>query len=189
MTEYVFGYGSLLSPESAARTLGRPVIAGRSDIVLLDGYRRVWGYATAVRFHEDPPCTVTPAVFLDLRPEPAATCNGLLIAVSSDELALLDRRERGYSRLDVTGAIAGGAPGTVYAYRATDGFRSEDHGTAQVVISERYLRSVERALSHWGPDVRATFDRTTKPPQFPLRDGPYSFAHPDQERAASRGGE
>lgn len=86
---YVFGYGSLICPES--RSVTNPNLIKREALpVVIQDVERVWsartssGYtAMGVRFRE------------------GAECTGVLIEVKKDELADLDQREAAYNRLPI----------------------------------------------------------------------------------------
>ncbi len=189
MPDYIFGYGSLLNPSSAARTMQRQLHESELRLVMLDGYRRTWGYVTDTHFVGDPDGTTTPTVFLDVAEDAATGCNGLLLALSADELDRMDRRERGYRRVEVTGNLRESIDGRAWIYMADQGFQPADRPGQQLIIATRYVGIVEEALQLWGAQARSVYEDSTDPVAFPLRDGEYGFAHPDQEKAARRHGE
>ena len=168
----VFGYASLVSAESAAQTLGRPVeFAG---VARLAGWARGWTLgreqATSEKTFARLDGTV-PAYSLGLnidRDESAAAPNGVLIELSDAELERLDLREIRYLREDVTDAITvtdGDADGldTVYAYRA----RPERHHPTppeDAIIIATYPATIEAAFEALGPDQLALYRETTAPP-------------------------
>jgi cation transport regulator ChaC len=86
LTHFVFGYGSLICPESRAITA--PEQSHKiATPVTVKNIERVWSKRTArgmtamgVRFVED------------------AACIGVILPVSDQELALFDEREQGYDR-------------------------------------------------------------------------------------------
>jgi cation transport regulator ChaC len=106
---WVFGYGSLVSPASTASTIGRPVEPDGVVVAELSGYGRRWNYGSLhLRGRwEHAGATVEGGVVvaLGLVESPAESCNGVVIAVTDDELARLDHRERDYARTDVTASI------------------------------------------------------------------------------------
>ncbi len=105
----VFGYASLVSPESAAQTLGRPVdgaIPAR-----LEGWARGWTLgreqAKSEKTFARPDGTV-PRFCLGLNLDADADApapNGVLIELTEEELDRLDIREIRYRRVDVTDAF------------------------------------------------------------------------------------
>ena len=106
---WVFGYGSLASPASVARTLGRPVPTDRGwRVGHLEGYGRR-GNSGSKRLRgnwELGDASVAAGVVVSLGLVRAdETCNGALVRVSQTELHLLDRRESDYERTDVTDRI------------------------------------------------------------------------------------
>jgi hypothetical protein len=168
----VFGYASLVSAESAAQTLGRPVeFAG---VARLAGWARGWTLgreqATSEKTFARLDGTV-PAYSLGLnidRDESAAAPNGVLIELSEAELERLDLREIRYLREDVTDAITvtDGDPNdldTVYAYRA----RPERHHPTppdDAIIIATYPVTIEAAFAALGPDELAVYRETTASP-------------------------
>ena len=130
MRTAVFGYASLASPESASRTIGRPVeFAG---VARLQGWRRVW---TLGREQAESEKTFARAdgsiprfcLGLNLEPDPDAPApNGVLIELTEAELDRLDVREIRYDRVDVTAAIAleSGRPGAEHVHADGPGARA-----------------------------------------------------------------
>ncbi|GAC1435848.1 MAG: hypothetical protein NVSMB51_06030 [Solirubrobacteraceae bacterium] len=119
MSDYVFGYGSLLSEFDA-----RPA--------RLLGYRRCWGVAMDNRIDIPgykfflAPGGLRPAVdvaFLDIAPAPGESVAGSVQAVSGAELSLLDARERNYQRTDVSELVPA-LNGRVWAYVGRDDARA-----------------------------------------------------------------
>ena len=168
----VFGYASLVSAESAAQTLGRPVEF--AAVARLAGWARGWTLgreqATSEKTFARLDGTV-PAYSLGLnidRDESAAAPNGVLIELSEAELDRLDLREIRYLREDVTDAITvtdGDADGldTVYAYRA----RPERHHPTppdDAIIIATYPATIEAAFAALGSEELAVYRATTAPP-------------------------
>jgi cation transport regulator ChaC len=108
---WVFGYGSLVSPESMARTIGRTVAPHEGWLAAhLHGFGRRWNYGSK-RQRADwhgPDGFVESGVVICLGIEAAADerCNGVVVRVDDRELAALDRRESDYDRVDVTDLVA-----------------------------------------------------------------------------------
>jgi cation transport regulator ChaC len=178
----VFGYGSLADPQSAARTLGRPV----EEVVpaRLAGWRRRWSEARHNHRSEKTfalePGGELPEWVLGLNVEPAPQVsapegpNGVLIEVSEAELERLDVREVRYARAEVTEQIgpearhAEGAAGVerfdlVVTYTAKpEHFAPQPPPGAAILAS--YARTVEAAFAALGPGHLETFRETTGPP-------------------------
>jgi hypothetical protein len=93
-TQFIFGYGSLISSASRNSTVGRIVPAIPVRVSAAFGYLRAWDDRSLSGFTS-----------LGLRKpgegEKASTINGVLYPVNSDELAKYDAREQGYRRIDV----------------------------------------------------------------------------------------
>ena len=106
---WVFGYGSLVSPTSLASTIGRTPAPTDVAVAHLDGYGRRWNYGSLhLRgdwHHDGVAVTQGLVVSLGLVASSAEACNGVVVRVTDDELAMLDWRERDYERTDVTDLI------------------------------------------------------------------------------------
>ena len=187
--EFLFGYGSLISLESAGRTMGRWPDPGEITLTRLRGFRRRWSFVTDSVLTQDPSVRLR-SVFLDLVEDAGAASNGTLLRVSPAEWDRLDRRELGYERIEVSAGIENAA-GRVFTYVSLLTHRVGHEGTpdGELCIGANYVRIVETGLRTWGE----TFDEEFRPSAFPL---PYRveerdlrFADPDQEDAARRAGE
>ena len=168
--EHVFGYGSL-------------VLGGSPGVVAqLPGYRRVWGVATdnaraipGYKLYLRRSDGRRPAVyvaFLDLEPAPAVSVNGVVRPVSTAELERLDRRERNYDRVDVSGQIAG-LRGRVWTYvGSTEGRERLSRGREErrVVISRDYLEKVRAAFRGLGEEEELAFVASSMLDGLPIWD-------------------
>jgi hypothetical protein len=83
---YVFGYGSLMCPES--RSITNPNLIKREALpVVIQDVERVWSARSSRGF-----------TAMGVRFRKGAECTGVLIEVKADELADLDKREAVYNR-------------------------------------------------------------------------------------------
>ena len=149
----VFGYASLVIDDD-----------GRGALASLPGYRRVWGVATDnarsipgykmyLRRSDGtrPPVYVA---FMDLEPDPACSVKGVVRQVDAADLRDLDRRERNYERVEVTGQIEG-VEGRVWTYRGSAEAherlrRGRELGRA--VVSRDYLEKVREGFRRLGAE-------------------------------------
>lgn len=172
----VFAYASLVSPTSAAETLGRPVeVAGTAR---LRGWSRGWcvcrdNLSVEKTFARAGDGSL-PRHCLGLGLEPderAEPPNGALIEVSEAELERLDLREMRYERVDVTDA-AEPNPGfdRVIAYRGRPEHRRPNPIPAGAVIIASYLATVESAFDDLGPGELDRFRASTERPPVELID-------------------
>lgn len=179
MTDYVFGYASLVALEDANALPGR-----------LRGFRRRWGVAMnnweggeGAKHWLDPTTGERPHVrvaYLDLYDHSDSAVNGLALPVDEDRLVALDAREVNYERIDVSAAFepaSGRLPlderPRVFTYGglpAARGRRRRGVLEGNACVAADYVASVRRAFERLGPDALTEFDRTTDPLPFPERD-------------------
>lgn len=157
--QYVFGYGSLMHPASAARTLGRK-LASREMIPLhLPNWIRVW-QATSSRFVLTEDGEKAPMVFLDVVPEDGITLNGIAFPVTPAELKAVDAREELYDRIDINRLLPRPAlHGPVWMYVC----RPENSTPpSHAIILAEYEELVYKSLDLHGPQFRADYEGSTR---------------------------
>lgn len=163
----VFAYGSLVAPESAALTLGRPVELHPAS---LGGWRRRFSQARdnltcEKTFELDD--GVRPEWILGLNVEPgeddAGPVNGAVIELAEPELERLAIREIRYDPIDVSNEITGPSlPDTVITFSAKPSHFAAEPPEGAVILAT-YTRAVEGAFDDLGPDDLATYRATTGP--------------------------
>lgn len=174
---WVFGYGSLVSPASMERTLGRPV--PRDDdfrATHLLGYSRRWNYGS-LRQRGDwhgPHGPVRDGIVVSLGLEVTdGRCNGAAVRVTDDELAMLDWRESDYERTDVTGRVTGAFDGRVFTYvpreTAIERYR-EARRDRRAAIRQSYVDLVRTAFERLGGRHLDEYVTTTPHPDVPVVD-------------------
>jgi cation transport regulator ChaC len=166
----VFGYGSLVSASSLAKTIGRPVELAPASLA---GWRRRWSLCRdnlrAEKTFAMADGALPPFILgLNLEPgeDPAGPVNGAIFELSQAELERLDLRELRYDRVDVSDsiALADGAerPRTVVTYTAkAEHFAAEPPRGA--IILPKYAGVVEHAFELLGPGELERFAATTGP--------------------------
>lgn len=177
---WVFGYGSLVSPSSMARTIGRHVEPHDGWLVArLHGFGRRWNYGSLRQrgnWH-GPHGYVEQGVVVCLGIEEAEAerCNGVVVRVDDDELAALDVRESDYDRTDVTDLVVaeGGLDGRVVTYvprpSAIERYRLAriEHRAA---VRRGYVDLVRDAFGGLGASHLAEYERVTPDPDVPIVD-------------------
>lgn len=169
MTVGVFGYGSLVLPESIQMTLGRAI--PMSPAVRLRGWRRRFSQA-----RDNLSCEKTfecddgrrPEWILGLNVEEgedeAGPVNGVVLELEEHELDRLDIREIRYDRVEVTDLIEGDhdLPERIITYTAkSDHFAPEP--PADSVILSTYANAIEQAYDALGDDELGVYRATTGP--------------------------
>ena len=184
MKHFIFGYGSLINLESAAKTLGRIISDNQVLIVDAKNFSRLWRLVIKVIVNGKLKKPVN-AVFLDIANQRGKESNGIVIEVTIDELKKLDIREQHYRRIDITRYIHPQIQdGKVYSYQGEPEFFAENF-TNPVVLTQ-YLNLVDKGVRHWGKDFSNKFEATTQPFNFQMVDGMYKFYNEEQNILTGR---
>ena len=164
----LFGYGSLVLPESAALTLERPIV--EITPARLSGWKRRFSQA-----RDNLTCEKTfecedgrrPEWILGLNVErgedPAGPVNGVVIELTETELDRLDIREIRYDRVEVSDLVAGeDLPERVVTYTAKS-FHFRPEPPEDAVILATYAQAVELGFEGLGPGQLELYRQTTGP--------------------------
>lgn len=177
---WVFGYGSLVDPSSFGATIGRALRPGVDFLEAeLSGYGRRWNYGVMHRSVSGPGPDGTvvdyTVVALGIVHAPAEAVNGVIGWVEADELAALDRRERHYDRIDVTGATtvrgAGELSGSVAVYlprQEAVAHYEQARDAGRAAIEQRYWNLVDDAFAQFGAEALARYRTATPAPDVPI---------------------
>lgn len=178
----IFGYGSLINPRSAEKTLGRTLCQHEMGCATLPGYMRSWTAPDCVKLQSaDNQIQSCHAVFLDLTLSAGKSCGGIAIEVCEHELRMLDIREQGYERHAVELICHEGKPLPAYAYMIPEAEKLHSG-----IILARYKQMIDEALQDY-PDLFAQrFWRDTLPSDNEVVEGEYVFMHREQNKAAGR---
>ncbi len=183
-TVWIFGYGSLVSPKSMARTIGRVAVRGTDFFQAeLAGYGRRWNYGVvhiSAQWTLDDGTEVGDGTIVALGVVESAgeTVNGVVASIAAGELTNLDRRERNYDRVDVTSLMTvidedgGVVDGVIYTYVpravAISAYeKARDAGTAGV--RRTYWDLCDEAFAAFGKSEVERY-RTTPAPDVPIVD-------------------
>lgn len=197
-SQYVFGYGSLLERWRDRAEHDEPTPAE------LGGYRRTWNVAMdnlrtipGYKYYVDRATGERGAwfvTFLNVVVDPRATVNGVLFAVTGDQLAELDERERNYNRIEVSARLSPAVDGEAWVYAGSDAAVRRfavGHRTGRAVVSLDYYERVLGDFAALGPDAADTFKQLTDPPPCPVIDLrrvdlPPPMGSPSREYPAAR---
>jgi hypothetical protein len=164
----LFGYGSLVLPESASMTLGRRVGELR-PARLHDWHRRFSQRRDNLTCEKTFECAGgwRPEWILGLNVEEgedeAGPVNGVVIELTEAELDRLDIREIRYDRVEVTGSVTGeDLPGRIVTYRAKP-FHFAPEPPEDAVILRSYADAVEKGFEGLGTGELEHYLRTTGP--------------------------
>jgi len=178
----VFGYGSLMNMMSAEKTLCRVMYQGDFQSAVLHHYARSWTAPSCIRLQQECgrfiPCD---GLFLDLSPSHGQRCNGVVVEVSEQELAVLDVREHGYARCVVELELACGSLCEGFTYMMPVEAKQREG-----VIPARYKRMIDEALKSFPASFADTFWETTQESDAPVVEGEYVFENCAQNNASGR---
>ena len=145
---HVFGYGSLLADRHGAPCRLRD--HRRDWDVAMDNRETIPGYKVYLdpETGEQPPLHVA---YLSIVPAAGECVEGIAFAVTDEELAALDRRERNYDRREVTPLIEGDLGGDrIWAYfGSADGRRrlADARRSGTGVVVRGYLDKLPDAIA------------------------------------------
>jgi cation transport regulator ChaC len=178
MTEFVFGYGSLVARGHVAPTRA---FHAEGFVADLRDFRRGWGVAMdnhvnlpGYKYYldEDGLRPDVCVVFLDVHRARGHSVNGVCLPVDRDELARLDQRERNYVRRDVTALCdAPGDAGRVWTYVGSPAGRrrfTSSRSAGRAVVDRAYLDAVARAFERLGPGEYAACAQSLDPDGLPV---------------------
>lgn len=179
------GYGTLMSLASLEQTLGHSYKGPAYQVHVRD-YFRAWAYR---RPNNDPQTSSAAAgkinacflrdgeripfegmVNLNVYPERDARINCILYLVNEEDLAKIDKRERGYKRVDITDKVEEHdfSGGRVYIYEGLPEYADVSAADPQkYIIVKEYVNQVRQACDGIGEPFRVEFEQSTRP-----------FAHP-----------
>jgi cation transport regulator ChaC len=174
-TQYVFGYGSLSAWAAPGLSVATLADCLRVWDVAMDNAETISGY----KYYVDPESGARPALhvsFLNLAEAPGTDCVGFLVPVGdAASLAALDRRERNYDRVEVTGRIrtqpALALAARVWAYHGTVTARERYARAARAgtaVVQHAYKAAVEQAFDARG--MGEAYRASTRAPECPVRE-------------------
>jgi len=177
---WIFGYGSLVDPSSFGATIGRALRPGADFFEAeLTGYGRRWNYGVMHSSASGPGPDDTlvdyTLVALGIVRAPDEAVNGVIGWVEAEELALLDRRERHYDRIDVTEATivhgAGELSGSIAVYfPRPEAVAHYEHArdAGRAAIEQRYWDLVDHAFAKFGAEALVRYRTTTPAPDVPV---------------------
>lgn len=188
---YIFGYGSLVSPESITLTLRRQFSPGELKLAEVKNHTRLWGLVCPVILHGPDGDKPVNAVFLDVRRSPGKCVNGVLIEVTEQEMQSLDIRERQYERVEITNDTVPALEGDdddddddnrsrVFTYTGRMVYFVENYKNPKVL--DEYQKKVLAGLHYWGSDFIEKFNQTTVPHNYEIVSGSYRFLDDEQNR-------
>lgn len=167
----VFGYGSLMNPASARRSVSASAVESLRPVVTF-GMKRIFNYKARRTAHWGSNQDVNEKAMLNIAPTPTldSMVNGLVMEVDVEELASLVDREKGYDLVPLTiiswdDFITGNPePKTevAYAFVASSELRENILYTSTSFYPVRgYLHAVREGSENISEDFLEFFNETT----------------------------
>jgi cation transport regulator ChaC len=177
MDYYIFGYGSLINPESIALTLGRKINHKELRPVEIIDYCRSWNMVIPVIITDEIQKDKTVnSVFLDLQKLSGITANGVIFKVEASDLENMDIREKQYNRIEVTSHITNMKLNhdlAIFTYVGKPEFFVANYSNPKIL--KRYHNIIVEGLKYWGDTFTHQFNQTTKADNFEIIEGTYKF--------------
>ena len=148
MTDFIFGYGSLICANSRSRT----GVSGDAIPVTVLGIKRGWYVSVPVARH-----TAVGAI-----EDSSAQCNGVIFPVDAENLPRFDEREQGYRRVPLAKSQINSdqqipANATIWTYVG----RKTSSPSEQYPITQSYLDVILRGCFSWSEEFAVQFIQTT----------------------------
>lgn len=167
----VFGYGSLMNKQSAARSMKAEAIETMSPAVAF-GVKRVFNYHANVTAHWGDGQSRKEKAMLNLAPtlNTSSLANGVTMEVDFEDLGKLVKRETGYDLVPILVSswedIMGENPElkirVAYTFVATNELRNHiDYTSTEFYPVRGYLRAVQDASKAYGDDFAQMWNATT----------------------------
>lgn len=163
----IVGYGSLVSPASAAETLGSVAVRECVPVVAF-GVRRLFNYSFPLGSTRYGPIREGPeraALNVQITGSFGQALNGVLFQLDPSDVAALARRERGYDLVRIPyvhWSSPEATPGWAWILSAPDtrrgGRRYTDDG---ILPFGPYLRTCSAGAASWGPEFLEYWFETT----------------------------
>ena len=113
---YIFGYGSLVNSEKLKAFLGVKELHKKTQFTYIRGYSRSWDVAMDnsinlpnYKFYISKDNQERENIFvsfLNIQKSPQKSVYGILFPIEKESLPLMDKRERNYNRVNITGSIS-----------------------------------------------------------------------------------
>ena len=173
-TQFLLGYGSLIDADSRAGTAGARLDGISVRVAAEFGWRRVWNLVAGSGF-----------TALGLEPSdadaPPESINCVLFPVDAPTLAKFDRREMGYDRVAVPGALVQSLSwmrmpqnGTFYIYVPKPGARRTRPDADHPIVQSYVDLVLSGALAYGEPFAREVVETTFGWDTFWLNDRPFA---------------
>jgi hypothetical protein len=110
-------------------------------------------------------------VNLNIYPEKNGSMNCMLYVLSEEDLLKVDKRERGYQRIDVTDRIGEYefSGGRVHIYEGLPEHPATAAADAEkYILIKEYVDQVTAACDGMGKEFRAEFESSTRPVAYPV---------------------
>jgi cation transport regulator ChaC len=182
----VFGYGSLMNKESAARTV-KPEAVATMDKAIAFGVKRIFNYKATKTDHWGANQNKREKAMLNLSQtlNISSIANGVIMEVDAEDFSRLVKREAGYDLVPILVArwddVANQNPDVVvevaYTFSAVHELRNHiDYTSTEYYPVRGYLHAIQEAARGFGDEFATMWNSTTY-----LADGTTSINEWDEE--------
>lgn len=181
---YLFGYGSLINLSSAQKSFKRVLTQDDLVPVLIHGFEKVWNSIEYIQFNN----VVINGVFLNLKENPNASTNGVLIKITDEEFELLKLREKNYSCITIPAKNADiDLDSDIVAFMTTSEDKIAKIDDKSCFIPAKYIDILNNSFSFYSNDFVKKYKECLKDYPFSLIKGTYTFSDPIQNKFAKEG--
>ena len=184
---YIFGYGSLLSINSAQKTFKRELKQDDFIPVTLQGYEKIWNSIEYIVFENEK--EIKKGIFLNLKKDFKSKTNGILLKISPEEFDFLKLREKSYSciSLNPDDIIGFKTKENIYTFITTNKEKIANQGDKNCFIPRKYISLLEEGAKAYEEKFSKEFIESYQNFLFDIKDGVYKFSDPIQNKFAKDG--
>ncbi len=183
---YLFGFGSLINLKSAQKSFTR--VLSQNDLIPVEikGYKRVWNSIENIKFEDNEEIN---GVFLNLQKDENASVNGVIIKITQSEFEILKLREKNYSQITIKSndILNYDLDENLIAFMTTNDEKIAKKDSQNCFIPSLYIDILTNAFVNYSDDFVSNYKKSLENLPFPIKEGPYFFSDPIQNKIAREG--
>jgi hypothetical protein len=183
---YLFGFGSLINLKSAQKSFTR--VLSQNDLIPAEikGYKRVWNSIENIKFEDNEEVN---GVFLNLQKDKNASVNGVIIKITQSEFEILKLREKNYSQITIKSndILNYDLDENLIAFMTTNDEKIAKKDSQNCFIPSMYIDILTNAFVNYSEDFVSKYKKSLENLPFAIKEGPYFFIDPIQNKIAREG--